>query len=81
MHHAIVKRGADGAGWASGGTGTQWIAAQPTQVRDVTGAGDAFAAGLLVAWLGGAEPEEALRAGAELGALAVSRTGARPAPS
>jgi ribokinase len=79
VRHAIVKRGADGAGWASGGTGTRWIAAQPAQVRDVTGAGDAFAAGLLAAWLAGAEPEDALRAGAELGALAVSRTGARPA--
>jgi sugar/nucleoside kinase (ribokinase family) len=79
VRHAIVKRGADGAGWASGGTGTRWIAAQPAQVQDVTGAGDAFAAGLLTAWLAGAEPEEALRAGAALGARAVARTGARPA--
>jgi sugar/nucleoside kinase (ribokinase family) len=78
--HAIVKRGSEGAGWATSGAGTRWVAAQPATVRDVTGAGDAFAAGLLSAWLGGAQPEEALRAGARLGARAVSGTGARPIP-
>ena len=77
---AIVKRGSEGAGWATSGAGTRWVAAQPATVRDVTGAGDAFAAGLLSAWLGGAQPEEALRAGARLGARAVSGTGARPIP-
>jgi sugar/nucleoside kinase (ribokinase family) len=76
--HAVVKRGADGAGWAAAGAGTHWIAAQPATVLDVTGAGDAFAAGLLSAWLAGADPADALRAGALLGARAVSRTGARP---
>lgn len=76
--HVVVKRGGEGAGWASPGTGTRWIAAQPATVLDVTGAGDAFAAGLLSAWLAGAEPAGALRAGARLGARAVSRTGARP---
>ena len=74
----VVKRGAEGAGWAAAGTGTRWIAAQPATALDVTGAGDAFAAGLLSAWLAGAEPADALRAGARLGARAVSRTGARP---
>jgi sugar/nucleoside kinase (ribokinase family) len=76
--HAIVKRGSEGAGWATSDGGTRWVAAQPATVRDVTGAGDAFAAGLLSAWLAGAQPEEALRAGARLGARAVSSTGARP---
>ena len=76
--HVVVKRGAEGAGWAGAGTGTRWIAAQPATTLDVTGAGDAFAAGLLSAWLAGAEPADALRAGARLGARAVSRTGARP---
>jgi sugar/nucleoside kinase (ribokinase family) len=78
VSHAIVKRGAEGAGWASRDSGTRWIAAEPATVRDVTGAGDAFAAGLLSAWLRGADPEDALRGGATLGARAVSRTGARP---
>jgi sugar/nucleoside kinase (ribokinase family) len=45
---------------------------------DPTGAGDAFAAGLLAAWSGGAEPEAALAAGAALGAAAVAKIGARP---
>jgi sugar/nucleoside kinase (ribokinase family) len=78
VRYAIVKRGAEGAGWASQGSGTRWIAAEPATVRDVTGAGDAFAAGLLSSWLAGADPEDALRHGAALGARAVSRAGARP---
>ena len=44
---------------------------------DPTGAGDAFAAGLLTAWCAGAEPAEALAAGAALGSAAVGRV-ARP---
>jgi len=47
-------------------------------VKDPTGAGDAFAAGLLTAWLSGSSPEAALTAGAELGAAAVGRIGGRP---
>ncbi|GIH13772.1 carbohydrate kinase family protein [Rugosimonospora africana] len=76
--HAIVKRGADGAGWASAGTEPVEVPAQPATVVDVTGAGDAFAAGLLTAWLGGAAPADALAAGARLGAEAVATAGARP---
>jgi sugar/nucleoside kinase (ribokinase family) len=45
---------------------------------DPTGAGDAFAAGLLTAWCAGAEPADALAAGAALGAAAVQTIGARP---
>ena len=45
---------------------------------DVTGAGDAFAAGLLTAWLAGATPTAALSRATDLGALAVSTVGARP---
>ena len=47
-------------------------------VVDPTGAGDAFDAGLLAAWLAGAGPQEALEAGCAAGAEAVSRRGARP---
>ena len=46
---------------------------------DVTGAGDAFAAGLLAAWLAGSSPDVALARAADLGAAAVSQIGARPA--
>ena len=47
-------------------------------IADATGAGDAFDAGLLAAWLAGAGPEAALRAGCAAGAEAVSRRGGRP---
>lgn len=45
---------------------------------DTTGAGDAFAAGFLVAWLGAAPLEAALTAGAALAARAVRTPGGRP---
>lgn len=48
-------------------------------VVDPTGAGDAFDAGLLVAWLRGADPQEALHAGCAAAVEAVSALGARPA--
>jgi sugar/nucleoside kinase (ribokinase family) len=51
--------------------------ALPVPVRDTTGAGDAFAAGLLAARLAGAGPADALRAGCALAAEAVAREGGR----
>jgi sugar/nucleoside kinase (ribokinase family) len=76
--HAVVKRGERGATWAPAGAEPVEVPAEPARVVDVTGAGDAFAAGLLSAWLTGAAPVEALRVGARLGARAVARSGARP---
>ena len=64
------------AGWIATGSGR--CTRPPCDVVDTTGAGDAFDAGLLAAWLGGADPEAALRAGCAAGAEAVSRRGARP---
>ena len=55
------------------------VPAEPVEVVDTTGAGDAFAAGLPERAAGGAEPREALEAGCRVAARAVAQVGARPA--
>ncbi|MBX6385390.1 MAG: sugar kinase [Microbispora sp.] len=77
---AVVKLGADGALAARDGRIVARAAAPPAEVVDSTGAGDAFAAGFLVAWMAGSTPEEALRKGCEAGAAAVAQIGGRPNP-
>jgi sugar/nucleoside kinase (ribokinase family) len=74
----VVKQGAAGARWLGPGSAVVQPDAVPVVVVDPTGAGDAFAAGLLSAWLAGADPAAALAAGARLGAEAVQVIGARP---
>ncbi|MFC0508684.1 carbohydrate kinase family protein [Micromonospora costi] len=74
----VVKRGAAGAVWADRAATLCAAPARRVAVVDVTGAGDAFAAGLLTAWLAGAEPQAALARAGDLGAVAVSTLGARP---
>jgi ribokinase len=73
-----VSLGAEGALWASGDLLVH-RPAHPAEVVDTTGAGDAFAAGLLAAWLAApqADPAEALDAGLALAAEIVRRPGAR----
>ena len=73
-----VTLGAEGAVWASGSTLVS-RPAHPTDVVDTTGAGDAFAAGLLAAWLADRDlaPAAALDAGLALAAEVVRRPGAR----
>lgn len=78
VRHAVVKLGADGAVWAGRDGSMVRVPAQPANLRDPTGAGDAFAAGLLSSWLSGAGPAPALVAGTRLGARAVSLPGGRP---
>jgi sugar/nucleoside kinase (ribokinase family) len=68
-----VKLGAGGARW-----GDVHVPAEPVEVVDTTGAGDAFAAGFLSAHLTGAGRREALEAGCRLAARAVAQVGARP---
>ena len=74
---AVVKRGAAGAVW-SDGSGVRSVPAATADVVDTTGAGDAFAAGFLSVWAAGGPVPDALATGAELGARAVGRVGARP---
>lgn len=76
---AIVKCGPDGAVWSDGAAIIE-APAEPISPVDSTGAGDAFAAGVLAAL--GREPDisAALRAGQQLAAQAIVRRGARPTP-
>ena len=76
--NVVVKRGAAGAVWCVTDGVTAVVTAERVPPRDPTGAGDAFAAGLLAAWCAGASPAVALTAGAALGGQAVRRIGARP---
>lgn len=74
---AVVTSGAEGSVVAEDGAVVSVPAVRTTPV-DVTGAGDAFAAGLLAALLHGAPLRQAAAAGAALAARAVSMPGARP---
>jgi sugar/nucleoside kinase (ribokinase family) len=76
VREVVVTLGADGALWTDGRRLVRAPAA-PAAAVDTTGAGDAFAAGLLAARVAGAAPEAALAAGARLAAEAVARPGAR----
>ncbi|MGY2082497.1 carbohydrate kinase family protein [Blastococcus sp. SYSU DS0539] len=75
---AVVTLGPDGALWAAGDDLVHRPALRTTVV-DTTGAGDAFAAGLLAAWLGtpGVSPAAALDAGLARAAEVVRHPGAR----
>jgi sugar/nucleoside kinase (ribokinase family) len=75
----VVKLGADGALWTNGSDELTAPAEAVETVVDLTGAGDAFSAGLLAARLAGAGPREALGAGCRLAGRAVVTPGGRPA--
>jgi sugar/nucleoside kinase (ribokinase family) len=74
----VVTLGKEGALWTDGRSRCRAPAEPVTRVVDTTGAGDAFAAGLLAARLKGADPPAALTAGCRLAARAVENRGARP---
>jgi sugar/nucleoside kinase (ribokinase family) len=74
---AIVTCGAGGALYCDG-SAPVFIPAPAVSVVDSTGAGDAFAAGVLAAFADGAAPEPALERAHALAATACARTGARP---
>lgn len=73
---AVVTHGTAGASW-SDGRARAHVPAATIAVLDSTGAGDAFAAGLLAARARGAEPGVALVAGTVTAARVLGRAGAR----
>jgi len=75
---AVVKCGAAGVLVCDGDRPPLPVPAPAATVVDVTGAGDAFAAGYLLARAAGATPAEAAGSGARLAAKAVSTKGAWP---
>jgi sugar/nucleoside kinase (ribokinase family) len=74
----VVKLGAAGAVWADPDGTVTTAPAVASTVVDPTGAGDAFAAGLLATWLAGGDPQACLAAAAAAGGRAVVAVGARP---
>jgi sugar/nucleoside kinase (ribokinase family) len=75
----VLKLGAAGALLAVGDAPAVRVTATPAVVRDTTGAGDAFCAGFLAAWLTGGTLAAAAAGGARAAGLAVSGLGGRPA--
>ncbi|TCO52532.1 carbohydrate kinase family protein [Actinocrispum wychmicini] len=72
-----VTSGAHGASWVDHVT-TVSVPAEQVSCVDSTGGGDAFNAGLLLAWLSGEQPESALRSGVGAATRAVGSVGATP---
>ncbi|WP_367130704.1 carbohydrate kinase family protein [Saccharothrix sp. HUAS TT1] len=73
-----LTSGADGASWVDR-DGVVSVPAEDVECVDSTGAGDAFDAGLLAAWLAGASRRDAVLGGVRAAARAVSGVGAQPA--
>jgi len=76
----IVSCGGDGAVWAGADEDPGSVPAAPAEVADTTGAGDAFTAAVLAAWLQGLSLGDCAEAGVRTASLAVSAVGARPRP-
>ncbi len=73
----IIKRGAHGV-IAADAHDTVHVPALVVPCADTTGAGDAFAAGFLPAWLDGAGLRSSLESGQRTASRCVSRVGASP---
>ena len=70
----IVKLGAQGAVWLAPNRDIH-VPAPRVKAIDTTGAGDAFNAGFLVAWMNGKTPEQCLAAGNKVGAASTRQAG------
>ena len=77
--HVVVKDGAVGA-TEFHADGAEHVPALAVELVEAVGAGDAFAAGWLDAWLGGAPAEKRLRAGHERAVLVLADTADFPRP-
>ncbi len=78
IEHIAVTLGAGGVRCSSRGTPLVMLSAPPVQVVEVTGAGDAFAAGVCAALFHGADWLEACRQGIELAARALQTEASVP---
>jgi sugar/nucleoside kinase (ribokinase family) len=78
--HVVMKLADQGAlFYANGRPDPVRVPAPPVErIVDRTGAGDAFCAGFLPAWLDKKPPHEALTSGCRLAAMALGLVGARP---
>ena len=78
--HVVMKLADQGAlFYANGRPDPVRVPAPPLErIVDRTGAGDAFCAGFLPAWLDKKPPHEALTSGCRLAAMALGLVGARP---
>ncbi len=74
----VIKTGADGALAQYRGSTPVKVPALPTTVKDTTGAGDAFAAGFIAAWMKNHDLSEALMKATSFAAECVAIIGARP---
>jgi sugar/nucleoside kinase (ribokinase family) len=74
----VLKRGAAGASVLRAGAVSAEVPAAEVEVVDLTGAGDAFAAGFLAALVRGEDDGACAAAGVGAAARALSRVGARP---
>ena len=74
-----ITLGADGARLVRGGEEISAARAPAIEAVDATGAGDAFTAALVMEWVRGSPPEQALTFACSAGAAAAQRVGAQPA--
>jgi sugar/nucleoside kinase (ribokinase family) len=77
-HELVVVTLGDEGALARSGDRVVRVPAVPADAVDVTGAGDAFVAGLVAALIDGGDLETALRSASHLAARAVTLVGARP---